>query len=347
MEILETTGRKRQTYKIQLEHSLLWEAALGIAAITNSRLIHTLELKKSYWSNIRETASEELVEELHYVESHNTWKAVLQILHQNKFKELAQFHDFIEKLGEVDLRFICIPFLGEEMQDIRWKAAKGNLEAATFLMDYTDDNPFFPEFISFICNVDSLKLKGHLQKVMKLWFTEVLDHQSHQIGEILKRDYATKVEGVDKRGSEEFVQWATGGISYLPEPGVHTVLLIPQFCYRPWNIVADIEGAKVFYYPVSSENVDPKYKYMPEKITVSKFKALGDEVRLKIVKLLYEQDRTLQELTDKLYIGKSTIHHHLKILRSAKLVDVTDSKYVLKKELVQSIAKELEQYLER
>ncbi|OZS76922.1 transcriptional regulator [Tetzosporium hominis] len=347
MEILQTTGRKRQTYKIQLEQSLLWEAALGIAAITNSRLINTLELKESYWSNIREIATEELIKELHYVENHNTWKAILQILHQDRFEKLEEFEEFVEQTGEVNLRFICIPFLGEDMQDIRWKAAKGNLEAVNFLMDYTDDNPFFPEYISFISRVDRAVLKNHLKVVMKLWFKEVLDTQRGQVSQILELDYTTKNEYLKKMESEEFVQWATGGISYLPEPSIHTVLLIPQFCYRPWNIVGDIEGAKVFYYPVSSQSVHPEDRYLPDQITVLKYKALGDEVRLKIVKLLYEEDRTLQELKDRLDIGKSTIHHHLKILRSAKLVVVRESKYSLQEELIRGMAREVEAYLGR
>lgn len=43
MDILQLTSRKRETYHVQLTYSLLWENALGIAAITNSKLLQTLE----------------------------------------------------------------------------------------------------------------------------------------------------------------------------------------------------------------------------------------------------------------------------------------------------------------
>lgn len=47
--------------------------------------------------------------------------------------------------------------------------------------------------------------------------------------------------------------------------------------------------------------------------------------------MLFEKERTLQEITERLQLGKSTVHHHLKLLRSAKLVDIHDGKYVLRK----------------
>ena len=63
---------------------------------------------------------------------------------------------------------------------------------------------------------------------------------------------------------------------------------------------------------------------MNRTIFSSKHKALGDEARLRIVKMLFEKERTLQEITERLQLGKSTVHHHLKLLRAAKLVDIHD-----------------------
>jgi biotin operon repressor len=145
--------------------------------------------------------------------------------------------------------------------------------------------------------------------------------------------------------SEEFVAWATDGTEYAPEPSVHRVLLIPQLTYRPWTIVSDIEDTKVFYYPIPNTSIFPDDKYLPNYLFIQKHKALGDEVRLRMIKLLSERDCSLKEITEQLELGKSTVHHHLKILRAASLVGNKSSNYYLKEQSLASLSKELELYL--
>ena len=112
LDILNLTGRKRETYQIQLEYSLLWECALGIAAITNTPLIKTLEKPPAYWTDIRNSAPKELLQHLDFVEKNNTWKALLQLLHKKPFIQLSEFTTYIEDLPNIDLKFICLPFIG-------------------------------------------------------------------------------------------------------------------------------------------------------------------------------------------------------------------------------------------
>lgn len=226
-------------------------------------------------------------------------------------------------------------------------AASGNVTAIHELMELTQEHQFFSTYIRFICDVDVQVLKSHLIAVMTGWYESVIQKEEEEILSILKRDYEAKSEMNKKMKPEEFVEWATGGVHYMPEPSVHHVLLIPQITYRPWNIEADVEDTKVFHYPVANESIHPEDPYEPNYFLVQKHKALGDEARLRIVKMLFEKERTLQEITERLQLGKSTVHHHLKLLRAAKLVDIHDGKYVLRKKAVQSLAKELDAFLNR
>ncbi|KEK22185.1 ArsR/SmtB family transcription factor [Bacillus gaemokensis] len=347
MEVLNLTSRKRETYDVQIKYSLLFECALGIAAITHKRLIDTLEKSQSEWEEIRQSLSVEMLEHLHFVEKHNTWKALLQLLYQEDFTDLPEFIQYVNAISEEDLKCVCLPFVGYKYQETRKKAAIGEQEAMQELKEITSNNRFYPAYIDFICKADVKLLKEHLIAVMTGWYEVVIEPAADKLLCILQQDYETKCKMNEKMQAEEFVEWATGGVTYLPEPSVHQVLLIPQYTYRPWNIEADIEDTKVFHYPIANESINSEDPYQPNYFLVHKHKALGDEARLRIVKLLFEKDRTLQEITEQLKIGKSTIHHHLKILRSAKLVDIQDSKYVLKKKAVETISKELELYLNR
>lgn len=345
--ILQLTSRERETYDVHLTYSLLWESALGIAAITNNRLLKTLERSEKYWNEIKKSVSDVLLEQLKFVEQNNTWKSLLQILHQQEFKDLSEFIIYIRGLQETELRFICLPYVGKDHQTNRKKAAQGEKGAVAKLVQVTSGNPFFPTYIEFISQCDISILKEHLIQVMSSWYKEVLERDEPDTNIILKNDYEAKKKMRGKLTPEEFVQWATGGVAYTPEPSVHHVLLIPQYIYRPWTIEADVEDTKVFYYPVANESITPNDKYTPNNFLVLKHKALGDEARLRIVKLLSEENRTLQELTDQLDLGKSTIHHHLKMLRAAKLVEIVGSKYCLKKAAIELLFKELEVYLEK
>ncbi|ASN03525.1 ArsR/SmtB family transcription factor [Virgibacillus necropolis] len=345
MEVVNMTSRKRETYQIKLEHSLLWECALGIAAVTNARLIDTLEKSDDYWKGIKQSLSDEMLEHLNYVEENNTWKSLLQLLHQREFTDLTEFKMYIKNLTPEEMKYICIPYLGMYYQDIRNQAAYGDEAAINELKNASKDNPFFPTYIEYIGTVDTETLTTHLCLVMEGWYTAAIEPEADKLEAILERDIKAKKKMQDKMSAEELVEWATGGSTYHPEPSVYYVLLIPQYVYRPWNIVADVEGVKVFYYPVSNESIHPGDVYQPDNFLVHKHKALGDEVRLKIVKYLAEGDCTLQTITNKLAMGKSTIHHHLKILRSAKLVDINHSKYRLKRNTLDAMAKELQQYV--
>lgn len=347
MEVINLTSRKRETYKVKFEYSLLWETALGIAAFTNRPLLKSLEKPVDYWPGHNSPLSTKTLELLNDVERNNTWKALLQLLHNKQFKELPEFSSYIKNLSENLIKSICLPFVGNQYQALRIAAASGDYTAIEDLKRLTADNPFFPSYIEFISTVDGDQFKNHLIHVMEAWYEDVIEKYHYKLHAILQTDYEAKKQMTEKMAPEKLVEWATGGVTYLPEPQVSKVLLIPQYIYRPWNIEADIENTKVFYYPVANESITPSDRCTPNNFLVLKYKALGDEVRLKIVKLLREGDRTLQDITTHLEMGKSTIHHHLKILRSAKLVEIIDSKYALKKNSLDILGEELDMYLEK
>lgn len=194
MEVYHITSRKRETYNVQVKYSILFECALGIAANTHKRLIDTLEKTQSEWEEIKEALTEEMREHLQFVEEHNTWKALLQLLYEEDFQDLSQFNFKIDSLSEEDLKFICLPFLGEKYEEKRRLAATGVVCAIHELKELTDNHQFFSTYISFICNVDVQVLKSHLIAVMTGWYESVIKREEEQIFSILKRDYEAKNE---------------------------------------------------------------------------------------------------------------------------------------------------------
>lgn len=50
------------------------------------------------------------------------------------------------------------------------------------------------------------------------------------------------------------------------------------------------------------------------------FKALGDETRIKIIEVIYREERNVSEIAKKLNMNQSAISHQLKILKNSSIV---------------------------
>ncbi|MGM7681308.1 ArsR/SmtB family transcription factor [Cytobacillus sp. Hm23] len=347
MKVLNTSTAKRESYAVKFDFSLMWESALGIAAITYTEMLSTLDQPQDYWDNIFDSITGELSKELDLVQKENTWKALLQLLHESNSQSISEFTNFVLNVEDEQIRFYCLPYMGNNYEQIRTAAAKGDQIAIQRSIEITSGHKFFPHYIKFIANVDISILREHVINVLTKWYEEIVLPNSEHLTSILTRDVNLKKEQKAKLTAEEFVSWVTGGIEYLPEPTVTHVLLIPHFIYRPWTIEAKIKNTKIFYYPVHNDSIHPNDKYVADHLLMLKHKALGDVFRLKILKLLFEKDRSLQELTTLLDISKSTIHHHLSILRSARLVLVNRSIYSLNIHVLTTLDFELKQYLNK
>ncbi|SDM92269.1 ArsR/SmtB family transcription factor [Sediminibacillus halophilus] len=346
METIQTSARNRETYRIEVKYSLLWECALGIAAITNTSLLSSLEKNETEWKSTKAALSSEMLSQLELVEKHNTWKALLQLLHRKDYTSIEEFLHSISALSSVDLKTACLPFLGQAHQVDVEKAAEGDKESIRALKNTAKNHSFFPTYIPFICETDAAFLRAHLCSVMEGWYREVIEPNADQLLPVLTADAAAKEAMLKRKHPEELVTWATGGINYLPEPSVHTVLLIPHVVYRPWNVESDLAGCKIFYYPVSNQSLHPADTYTPDQFLVLRHKALGDEQRLKMIKMLREREHTLQEMTNRLGMGKTTVHHHLKVLKSARLVQNNGPTYSLNGNVLQALSSDLENYLD-
>ena len=55
-------------------------------------------------------------------------------------------------------------------------------------------------------------------------------------------------------------------------------------------------------------------------VAALRFRALGDETRLRLLELLISGERTVGELMDMTELGQSLVSHHLRTLREAGLV---------------------------
>jgi DNA-binding transcriptional ArsR family regulator len=196
---------------------------------------------------------------------------------------------------------------------------------------------------------DPGRAKAALLETLARWQETVFAGLEPEIVPILERDAKAK-RALGRGGPpERLLDTALNGVEYTPEPGIREVVLFPCYLWRPWVVLSDHRDLKLVVYPVADDSLALGGDEPPARL-VKLYKALGDERRLRTLKRLAAGDSTLQDLADHLGLAKSTMHHHLAILRVAGLVRVrmrsaSDMQYSLRRDLLPEVGELLRGYL--
>ena len=170
-----------------------------------------------------------------------------------------------------------------------------------------------------------------------------------RVAAIIAHDVALRARDRATLGPIELIERTTNGIRWLSEPGVRRVILAPSYFGRPYNFVFAADDWRMFGYPVADEALDVDDPLSPPQAVVRLHRALGDETRLRILRLLRDRDWYLTEIAERLELSKPTIKHHLAQLRAAGLVTLTEegglSYYSLRRDRLDDASGDLKRYL--
>lgn len=172
------------------------------------------------------------------------------------------------------------------------------------------------------------KTIADLVGVLAAWAERFAPIES-RVTAILERDYEARAADRATLTPVDLIERTTGGIRWLPEGGVKRVILAPSYFSRPYNFLMSASDFRLFGYPVSDEALESIDPLAAPQSVVRLHRALGDETRLRILKLLAGRDLYLTEIAQQLELSKPTIKHHLALLRSAGLVTITESGTVI------------------
>ena len=175
---------------------------------------------------------------------------------------------------------------------------------------------------------DPVVAKERILAVLRAW-QEPFALIETRVGAILERDYDERATDRERLAPADLIETTTGGVRYLPEPGISRVILGPSYFSRPYNFLMSAREWRFFGYPVADSALGPSDALTPPLSLVRLHRALGDETRLRILKLLASRDLYLTEIAQQLDLSKPTIKHHMILLRSAGLVTITDSGSVM------------------
>jgi len=166
------------------------------------------------------------------------------------------------------------------------------------------------------------QVKARLHDLLPDWNEHIFRPLAAEALELAERDAEAKRQLASSISPEQLVERMTRGLQYAPRPDVHKLVFFPTYWQRPWVLLGEYKHVKIYCYPIS---VDHEQAQGPDPAELARtYKALGDENRLRLLKLLQEHPITLGQAAQELGLAKSTTHHHLAILRQAGFVLVRD-----------------------
>ena len=223
-------------------------------------------------------------------------------------------------------------------------AADGQSQAEAALLAGSDDE--HAAAYRHLLKIRPGETRDLLLRVLEGWTSSVMEMDG-EVGAMLDRSAAAASRLVEAATFDQVLDVLSPGCRYDPEPGIDRLLLVPSWVGRPWLVMCEHDGAKIFCFPASDERAHAADD--PPVGLATLYRALGEENRLRLLRRLAGDACTLQELTDHVGLAKSTVHGHLLALRTSGLValDVIDRRYSLRPGALAAAGIMLDAYLGR
>jgi DNA-binding transcriptional ArsR family regulator len=257
---------------------------------------------------------------------------------------------FVKAVGELDPRIAAEYFLADLFHEPEKVALVGRAlsgdEAA--LADLIDHLPEHKRAGRMRVLRDPDGTVRRLAAILAAWqapFAEI----EPRVRAMIARDVEARAADVARLAPGDLIERVTGGVRYVPEPGIDRVILAPSYFTRPYNFLFSRDGWRLYAYPIADTALDIHDPLEPPPAVVRLHRALGDPSRLKILRLLADGDRYLTEIAQALELSKPTVKHHMAQLRAAGLVILTEegslTYYSLRREGVEAVGTDLRRFI--
>lgn len=310
---------------IEIEGNVTYEIMLAVWSAFSPKETNTAQDLGPDWQvRVRELTSEELTEEIVMLGGpwSSNWLGLSSLMlsaphPHDPVRVLA----WLASVDDARLRRWLIGYHAHvDDQGLVELAAEGDEEAITTLLGaYAEEKPELADHLKWLAETDGLALRyaETLTRFRDEVFAEFEDDFAGAIG----RAAAARRAAPPRASAKEVVEEVTSGIDFEIPLGVTRVVLIPSVITRPLSLIDGHRGDLVVYYGIADEYIDTDPEAPPSWL-VRLYKALSDDKRLRILRRLGEGPTSLDELTEMLGLTKSTVHHHIGLLRGAGLVRV-------------------------
>jgi DNA-binding transcriptional ArsR family regulator len=230
---------------------------------------------------------------------------------------------------------------------------KENLHTFVKWLGSLDPGQLYEKLFSYLLGpvpADLITIRNKYMDLLIKWHEIYFEHIDKRIMETLQHSVKEWQAQSDECNSVMFVEKVSGGVRLEEYEGLHQVLLTPTYHISPLLTIRKNKYMVHIFYPVDLPVQDTN---QPSKKLVRLTKALADENRLRILKLVKEGAKTFTEIQQQFDVSKSTVHHHLMLLRTAGLISVYHSSescsdsYIYRELGIDELSQYLNVYIEK
>ena len=310
---------------IEIEDSVTFEIALTIWSVFSEKATNAAyDLGPDWLVKVRNQTNDDLAKQIVNLGGPwcSTWLAVSSLMLSAPHPhDPDRVFDWLSTVGDNRLRrWIIGSSSPNENQALIEQAGEGDLDAAIQLLgDQVEKKPGLIEHIEWVIKTEGLPER--YASALREFRAEVFSEYEEEFAAAISRAAAAQRATPTNGSAKEMVEKVTSGIDFEIPHGVTRVVLIPSMVTRPLSVIDVNRGTLLVFYGIADEFVDSDPDAPPSWL-VRTYKALGDERRLRIMRRLGEGPASLDDLTEMLDLSKSTVHHHIALLRGAGLIRI-------------------------
>jgi DNA-binding transcriptional ArsR family regulator len=261
---------------------------------------------------------------------------------------------FLTWLGQINpqrLRRWMLGYIGESVDpSLIEEAADGDREAIQRIVATKIEGEALDRAVT-VFDIPAEELRDRMVSALREFRAEVFSRYESDFGGAIGRAAAAQRAMTSRDAAKTVIEQVTNGLDCEIPLGVTRVILIPSVVLRPLSLIDKQRDTLLVLYGMADEFIDSDPESPPSWL-VKTYKALSDDRRLRILRRLSEGETSLDELTELLGLSKSTVHHHISVLRGAGLVRVhlkgdhkDNHSYALREEALVNAGTFLDSYL--
>lgn len=358
MRVADYTTNQAPPLRLRVSYHSAADLLCSLWIIGDSRCgcaLEDLDIGDDWLEQFQADLSPETLAKLDEIGSGDVWISLIPLLPETSAGgSVDDFIEYLAGMDPADVRYGLIRVhdkFGRVDKELVADAAEGSADAVERMLEGAEfegtEMKQWRDTLRYLLLLDPAATRDLLVDVLRATQDEVFARHEKEFRPYLDADYRAKRTLSRRVSPERLLDIATSGINFSDSRSYQPIVLMPTMVARPWVVFAQGLDFFVLGYPVADEILQADGDAPPQWL-VKVHKALGDEKRLRVLRALAEGDASLADLTEKVDIAKSTLHHHMMLLRAAGLVRVIvgeDKKYSLRDEAIGDMATTLDHYI--